>query len=79
MPAIISAIGAANIETRASDMGIVVEPHPSPMDWCVNPASAPNMIALTGASRRQSLASSVRAANLRVPAPILAEFGLEAR
>lgn len=37
-------------------------------------AAAPNLVALTGASRRPSLTSSVRAANLPVPAEILQRF-----
>lgn len=38
----------------------------------------PHLVALTGASRRKSLESSVRAANLTVPASVLARFESEA-
>ena len=65
----------AELARAAAELGVT----PQEASIAILLHAQPHLVALTGASRRKSLESSVRAANLAVPAGVLARFESEAR
>ena len=63
------------LEEAARELGVT----PQEASIAILLAAAPNLVVLSGASRRRSLESSVRAAHLSVPPALLARFTQEAR